>query len=97
MNTVFKTGDMSLLIKIFKQTATRFKLVYCSFYHPKTFAFCGVSTLFVLNKGISEATNDSGFNIPLEAMRCYENDAYRLKIVPTLHTSFYRQLLMFNH
>ena len=97
MNTVFKTGDMSLLIKIFKQTTTRFKLVYCSFYHPKTFAFCGVCTLFVLNKGISEATNDSGFNIPLEAMRCYENDAYRLKIVPTLHTSFYRQLLMFNH
>ena len=97
MNTVFKTGDMSLLIKIFKQTTTRFKLVYCSFYHPKTIAFCGVCTLFVLNKGISEATNDSGFNIPLEAMRCYENDAYRLKIVPTLHTSFYRQLLMFNH
>ena len=60
MNTVFKTGDMSLLIQIFKQTTTRFKLVYCSFYHPKTFAFCGVCTLFVvLNKDISEATNDS--------------------------------------
>ena len=38
-----------------------------------------------------------GFNIPLEVMRCYENDAYRLKIVLSLHTCFYRQLLMFNH
>ena len=60
MNTVFKTGDLSLLIQMFKETTTRFKHVYCSIYHPKTFAFCGVCTLFViLNKDISEAPNDS--------------------------------------
>ena len=38
-----------------------------------------------------------GFNIPLEVMQCYENVAYRLKIVFPLHTCFYRHLLMFNH
>ena len=59
MNIVFKTGDLSLLIKMFKETTTRFKHVYCSIYHPKTFAFCGVCTLFVLNKDISEVPNDS--------------------------------------
>ena len=59
MNIVFKTGDLSLLIQMFKETTARFKHVYCSIYHPKTFAFCGVCTLFVLNKDISEAPNDS--------------------------------------
>ena len=58
MNTVFKTGDLSLLIQMFKETKTRFKHVYCSFYHPKTFVFCGVCTLLVLNKDISDAPND---------------------------------------
>ena len=78
MNIVFKTGDLSLLIQMFKETTTRFKHVYCSIYHPKTFAFCGVCSLFVLNKDISEAPIFMivGFNIPLEVMRCYENDAY---------------------